>query len=1168
MKFLHTHLRNAVALLTVIFLGGISAMAQIQGYVTIGSGTSSTGNSAVSPIYANTRNFHLQILYTAAEIQAAGGVAGNITRLAWNVHQTTSGIQNYTIKMGHTTASTMSSHFSGILTQVYTATSYTPSLGYNDLIFQTPFNWDGTSNIVIDICFSRASTNNSTSGASVYTTTGTSPTNRYVSNTSTTPSLCSTNTSYSNFSTKPQVRFYMNTPAPIACAVPTNLTVTGTTTTTATFSWTNGSPSIGVAYAVTTTNTPPTGSGTNISGNTVTVSSGLSAGTSYYFWLRNRCTTSSNSEWISIPFSTACIAPIITSTTPGSTCGTGSVTLGATASAGTLYWWSAETGGTLLGTGNTFSTPSISSTTTYYVSAGQSTSGNNMAQLGAGSSVSTLASENPFHAANLYKGQSSNYLIRASELIAAGISAGYITSIALDVVTPGGALNTFSIRMGNTSVNDLSGGYANENMSYVFSNLSGTTYQPIAGINTFNLNGSGFYWDGTSNISIIFYWQNTSTVASSTVRYDNTSFTTSAYQTLLSSWSSVYIANYRPKLLINGKGLCMSNRQAVTATVQSGSYIYYRDADGDGFGDPNNSITSCNATAPEGYVTNNSDCNDSMVTYQDLDGDGYGNSTIVPCGGVGTTGDCDDNDATVWQSGFFFVDMDGDGFAGWAEDICYGATVPAGYITTPLGHDCNDNDPNINPGASEICGNNIDDNCNGVAEETCPAPSNQSPSNTNPVHNSQTQYYPSCSQMAGTTAGTGISDITGEQTVWYQFDAISTGVSIRVSTSSIDAKIRLYHISDLSAPLDIEDAVDGIGNEILNYGNLVVGERYRVAVSSVNQTAGNFNICIRKLRMTTSSSTTRSLCGLLHTSQVGAHSTIFEFTDVATQQTSSYTSNTYYMPLNASSAQLKHGGSYTFKVKTKYVLENGLGEPETIYVSNPETYSLTIEPHRMIEVQENNKCVNGAVLARSGYLYGQYVGPNSICNTTGFRIEFTPVANCNGDDPQPLDSFEKTVSVTGPYINLNYAFNSLPLAQNSAIGYWSVRWKPRFSGYEGEYGPAQVIAVNGTAPAAIAAVNNNAVASLAYTGENISANIYPNPNNGELVNLNITGITTPEVFVRIMDSMGREVYSNRYTVEGSLNTMVNFSKPLAQGVYMVEFTTGNEVRTQRMMVTK
>ena len=61
--------------------------------------------------------------------------------------------------------------------------------------------------------------------------------------------------------------------------------------------------------------------------------------------------------------------PTITGSTPGSNCGTGTVDLGATASAGTINWYAASTGGSSLGTGISFTTPSISSTTIYYVDA-------------------------------------------------------------------------------------------------------------------------------------------------------------------------------------------------------------------------------------------------------------------------------------------------------------------------------------------------------------------------------------------------------------------------------------------------------------------------------------------------------------------------------------------------------------------------------------------------------------------------------------------------------------------------------------------------------------------------------------------------------------------------------------------------------------------------------
>ncbi|MEN9302294.1 MAG: hypothetical protein RL264_723 [Bacteroidota bacterium] len=60
--------------------------------------------------------------------------------------------------------------------------------------------------------------------------------------------------------------------------------------------------------------------------------------------------------------------PTITGSTPADRCGNGTVSLSASGSAGTLSWFAAATGGTALGTGATFTTPSISTTTTYYVS--------------------------------------------------------------------------------------------------------------------------------------------------------------------------------------------------------------------------------------------------------------------------------------------------------------------------------------------------------------------------------------------------------------------------------------------------------------------------------------------------------------------------------------------------------------------------------------------------------------------------------------------------------------------------------------------------------------------------------------------------------------------------------------------------------------------------------
>jgi len=55
-------------------------------------------------------------------------------------------------------------------------------------------------------------------------------------------------------------------------------------------------------------------------------------------------------------------------------------------------------------------------------------------------------------------------------------------------------------------------------------------------------------------------------------------------------------------------------------------------------------------------------------------------------------------------------DDDGDGYGFYACSTC----------PVPEERDCYDQDPAVNPGAAEVCGNGIDDNCIGQIDEGCP----------------------------------------------------------------------------------------------------------------------------------------------------------------------------------------------------------------------------------------------------------------------------------------------------------------------------------------------------------------------------------------------------------------------------------------------------------------
>lgn len=178
---------------------------------------------------------------------------------------------------------------------------------------------------------------------------------------------------------------------PPICYVPTGLTVNSSTSASAAISW-SASPSSPSGYDIyyNTSNTSPTSSTVpvlqNVSGLSTTVSSLLPAMT-YYIWIRSNCGTGNVSVWTASPviFRTNCEAIAILSFVAPAVCPGLSAVLSATSSPGTNIIWY-DVSGNIVGTGNSFTTPALTSATTYYAAA---SSGNVTSLISTGKSIYT-----------------------------------------------------------------------------------------------------------------------------------------------------------------------------------------------------------------------------------------------------------------------------------------------------------------------------------------------------------------------------------------------------------------------------------------------------------------------------------------------------------------------------------------------------------------------------------------------------------------------------------------------------------------------------------------------------------------------------------------------------------------------------------------------------------
>ncbi|HIA01219.1 MAG TPA: hypothetical protein EYN66_04820, partial [Myxococcales bacterium] len=141
---------------------------------------------------------------------------------------------------------------------------------------------------------------------------------------------------------------------------------------------------------------------------------------------------------------------------------------------------------------------------------------------------------------------------------------------------------------------------------------------------------------------------------------------------------------------------------------------WFVDEDDDGWGATYNQQEEC--IKPEGFVAKAGDCNDFNTNINP--------SQKEACNDIDD--DCDGQDDNGLETQTSFKDNDGDGFAAKNAATLTKCNVPVGWTLPqdPDGNgtadwDCDDSDVTVHPGATSVCADGKDNNCDGYVDRLC-----------------------------------------------------------------------------------------------------------------------------------------------------------------------------------------------------------------------------------------------------------------------------------------------------------------------------------------------------------------------------------------------------------------------------------------------------------------
>ncbi len=362
--------KSITRFLTSLFFLSVIINLQVnaQQYVKDGGAT----NNSTFCLGATTSCKKVQLLYLPSNFNPAPP-SGTITTIYFMYGSTgitpDYTITNLTIKMGQTTNTGFvpaTDFYTGLTTVLNEATYTIPAGvqgGWFPITLTTPFAYDNTQTLIVETTLDAGSVTN----FGLFC--GTTIAGQKLYSASTTATTGTVNSNLQNFGMNISTAACSGQPAGGTATAAQNtlcannfttVSVTGQTTDMdITLQWKQSSVSGGPYTNVT--------GGSGATSSTYTTPALTS--TTYYV-CEVTCLNSGLSS-LSTEAAVTVNNPQVASTTPGTRCGAGTVTLGATAGGGatTLNWYLAPSGGSPIGTGTSFTTPIITQTTNFYVGA-------------------------------------------------------------------------------------------------------------------------------------------------------------------------------------------------------------------------------------------------------------------------------------------------------------------------------------------------------------------------------------------------------------------------------------------------------------------------------------------------------------------------------------------------------------------------------------------------------------------------------------------------------------------------------------------------------------------------------------------------------------------------------------------------------------------------------